>query len=47
MLVLKKAEDLIDYTFTMTDNTDRFPKKTRFTFVNRMQNLALDIYILY
>ena len=44
MKVFKKAEDLIDYTFTMTDNTKRFPKKYRFTFVNRMQEMVLDIY---
>lgn len=44
MTVFIKAKDLINYTFTITDNTKRFPKKVRFTFVNRMQNLALDIY---
>ncbi|MFR3736815.1 MAG: four helix bundle protein [Anaerococcus obesiensis] len=30
----------------MTENSRRFPKKYRFTFVNRMQNIALDIYEL-
>lgn len=44
MIVFDKAEDLINYTIDMTDDIDRFPKKRRFTFVNRMQNLALDIY---
>jgi hypothetical protein len=44
LIVLIKAKDLIEYTFCMTESTKRFPKKTRFTFVNRMQNLSLDIY---
>ncbi len=44
MTVFVKAKDLIKYTFQMTNSTKRFPKKTRFTIVNRMQNLALDIY---
>lgn len=44
MQVFSKAEDLIDYTFIMTENTDRYAKKHRFTFVDRMQNLTLDIY---
>lgn len=44
MTVFKKAKDLIEYTITMTDSTKRFPKRTRFTFVNRMQDLALGVY---
>ncbi|OHW62896.1 hypothetical protein EUAN_06800 [Andreesenia angusta] len=44
MTIFKKSKELIDYTFCMTDSSNRFPKKTRFTFVNRMQNLVLDIY---
>ena len=44
MQVFEKAQALIDYTITITDNTDRFPKKARFTFVDRMQNMSLDIY---
>ena len=44
MTVFVKAEYLIDYTFQMTDNANRYAKKHRFTFVDRMQNLALDIY---
>lgn len=31
MQVFEKAQALIDYTITITDNTDRFPKKARFT----------------
>lgn len=44
MTVFKKAKELIDYTFSMTENTDRYSKRRRFTFVDRMQNLSLDIY---
>lgn len=44
MMVFVRAKDLIDYTLTMTDNTDRYSKKRRFTYVDRMQNLSLDIY---
>lgn len=43
MNVLDKAEDLAAYTIKLTDNTNYFPKKRRFTFSDRMQNLALDI----
>ncbi|MGO3017873.1 MAG: four helix bundle protein [Anaerococcus sp.] len=45
-LLLVKAKDLIEYTLEVTDNSKRFPKKCRFTFVNRMQNIVLDIYEL-
>lgn len=44
MKVFERATTLIDYTITITENTDRFPKKTRFTFVDRLQNMTLDIY---
>ena len=43
MTVQQKSEELIDYTFAMTDNTNRYPKKYRFTFVDRIQNRVLDI----
>lgn len=45
-LLLVKTKDLIEYTLEVTDNSKRFPKKYRFTFVNRMQNIVLDIYEL-
>lgn len=45
-VLLAKAKDLIKYTLLMTDNTKRYPKKYRFTFINRMQELSLDIYEL-
>ena len=44
MRVFDKAETLIDYTITMTDNIKRYPKKRKFSFVNRMQSIALDTY---
>ena len=43
LTVLVKAKELVDYTLNITDNTKYFPKKARFSFVNRMQNLSIDI----
>lgn len=43
-ILLSRVKDLIKHTLTMTDNAKRYPKKYRFTFVNRMQGLAIDIY---
>lgn len=40
LIVIEKAKDLGDYLFQVTNNS---PKKFRFTFVSRMQNLALDL----
>lgn len=45
-LLLVKAKELAKYTFNMTDNIKRYPKKYRFTFVNRMQEMTLNIYEL-
>lgn len=45
-LLLVKAEELASHTITITENSRRFPKKYRFTFVNRMQNITLEIYEL-
>lgn len=45
-LLLVKAKDLVKYTMKVTDNPKRFPKKYRFTFVDRIQNMVLDIYEL-
>ena len=39
-----KCKDLIKHTFTITNSTERFPKKYRFTLVNRIQDKAVDIY---
>ena len=42
--VLPVASNLIDYTLDLTDNTKHFPKKARFTLVNRIQDHVLSIY---
>ena len=39
-----KAKDLVKHTFTITNSTERYPKKYRFTLVNRIQDKAVDIY---
>lgn len=41
--VLPVAANLIDYTLDLTDNTKHFPKKVRFTIVNRIQDRVLSI----
>jgi len=43
LTVLIKAKDLIRYTFNITDSK-KFPKKARFTFVNRLQDKTLTVY---
>ncbi len=42
--VITKAKDLVKHTYTVTNSTTKFPKKYRFTLVNRMQNRVIDIY---
>lgn len=42
--VITKVKDLIKHTFAITNNTDHFPKKYRFTLVNRIQDRAISIY---
>jgi len=32
-----------DFTSWLLDKTEKFPKKIRFTYINRIDNLALDI----
>lgn len=41
--IITKAKDLVKHTFEMT-NEKRFPKKYRFTIVNRLQDLTIDIF---
>jgi len=41
--VLPVASKLIDYTLELTDNTKHFPKKVRFSIVNRIQDRVLAI----
>lgn len=43
-MALVAVKDLLQYTHDMTDSEDRYPKKRRFTYVNRMQNKVLDVY---
>ncbi len=40
LIVITKAKDLISYLFTVTEKS---PKKFRFTLVNRMINISLEI----
>ena len=42
--LIVKAKDLIKHTLSITDSKNRFPKKYRFTLVNRIQDKALEIY---
>ena len=42
--MIVKRKGLIKHTFTITNSTERFPKKYRFTLVNRIQDKAVDIY---
>ena len=44
LLVLPVTSNLLDYTLDLTDNTQHFPKKVRFTIVNRIQDHVLSIY---
>lgn len=44
MTVFAKAKELIDHTLALTDNVNRYPKRVRFTFVNRMQDRAISIF---
>lgn len=44
LTVITKVKDLVKHTYTITESTERYPKKFRFTLVNRIQNRATDIY---
>lgn len=44
MTVFVKCKDLIVYTLQTTNNTQRFPKKIRFTITNRLQEMTLLMY---
>lgn len=44
--LILKAMDLAEHTIRITSNCNRYPKKYRFTLVDKMQNVALDIYEL-
>ena len=42
--VILKAKDLAEHTLRLTSNCNRYPKKYRFSLVDKMQNKALEIY---
>ncbi len=44
MAVIVKAKNLLTHTCNMTANTERFPKKYRFSIAVRIENHAIDIY---
>lgn len=43
--VILKAEELAEHTLRITSNCNRYPKKYRFSLVDKMQNKALEIYM--
>ena len=42
--VIKKAKELAKHTLQVTSNANRYPKKYRFSLVDKMQNKAMEIY---
>ena len=42
--VILKAKQLAKHTLIITSNCNRYPKKYRFSLVDKMQNKALEIY---
>lgn len=42
--VIIKAKELAKHTFTLTSNSNRYPKKYRHSLVDRMQLKSIDIY---
>lgn len=42
--VIVKAKELAKHTMQLTSNANRYPKKYRFSLVDKMQNKCLDIY---
>ena len=42
--VILKAKELATHTLRVTSNCRRYPKKYRFSLVDKMQNKALEIY---
>ena len=42
--VITKAMELAEHTLRITSNCNRYPKKYRFSLVDKMQNKALSIY---
>ena len=42
--VIIKAKELAEHTLRVTSNANRYPKKYRFSLVDKMQNKSLEIY---
>ena len=42
--VIIKAKELAKHTLVLTSNCNRYPKKYRFSLVDKMQNKCLNIY---
>ena len=42
--VITKSMELAEHTLRLTSNCNRYPKKYRFSLVDKMQNKALEIY---
>lgn len=42
--VITKSMELAEHTLRLTSNCNRYPKKWRFSLVDKMQNKALEIY---
>jgi hypothetical protein len=42
--VILKAKELAEHTFRITSNCNRYPKKYRFSLVDKMQNRSMEIY---
>lgn len=42
--VIVKAKELMEHTFILTSNSNRYPKKYRHSLVDRIQLKSLDIY---
>lgn len=42
--VITKSMELAEHTLRITSNCNRYPKKYRFSLVDKMQNKALSIY---
>lgn len=42
--VILKAKELAKHTLIITSNCNRYPKKYRFSLIDKMQNKALEIY---
>lgn len=42
--VILKSKELAEHTLRVTSNANRYPKKYRFSLVEKMQNKSLEIY---